>query len=229
MKESLLIQRVKETFGYPIVEVYTPDSTIEGFIDMGFDLLSSKVFKQTILTLPCEEIQVLNKEEIPLIVDVVPYVPSAAKRNPYIRDDFSIAEAQQYFNVQSQGILYPILATMTYNQLKNTFNGKFSWHYDRHTGTLYASHIPINASMLAVTAKTLYKKDDLPKELKTWLLNYVIAKTKITEGRIRSKYTEGSIGAVSDGDTLVGEGTAELAQREEELDNFVTLNVGVRR
>ena len=61
------------------------------------------------------------------------------------------------------------------------------------------------------------------------MLKYALARTKITEGRIRGKYKEGSVGAVSDGDALVSEGNAELQVVEDQLNNFVSLNVGRRR
>lgn len=229
MTDSQIIEQVKETLGYPVVSVYTPDTSIKSFLTAGFDLLSSTVLRQVTLALPCSSVQKLNKEEIPLIIDVVPYTSSGDKQQVYIRDAFSLTEAIEYFNVNSQGILAPILANISYNQINYAFNNAFDWHYDRHTGELYATNIPSNASILAATAKIYYTRETLTKELETWLFEYTLAKTKIVEGRIRSKYKEGSVGAVSDGESLLSEGNAEVAALKEELKNFVPLNIGRRR
>lgn len=229
MQEGKFIEQAKTVLGYPVVAVYTTDDMIKQFVDLGFGKLRNKVLRKVTFALPIKDVQKINPEEVPLITDVVPYTNNADRQVVYVRDDFDLAMAIEYFNVYSQGLAIPILATMTYNQLNNAFNNKFDWHYDRHAGLLYTTKVPVNATFLAVEAKTYYTMETLTPELEDWLNSYVRARTKQTEGRIRSKYKEGSVGAVSDGDALVAEGNQELADAEAALENFVSYDIGRRR
>lgn len=230
MTNADMIEKVKEELGYPVLSVYTPDTSIEHFIDTGVSQIVAKVLRKVNMSLPCLPTQHLNNVEVPLITEVIPYRVSPQHSGlTYMRDAFSISEAMEYYNVTTESVSIPILANMFHNQINNAFNMAFDWHYDRHTGILYATNIPVDANCLAVTAKILYTRETLTTELEDWLFNFTSAKTKIVEGRIRSKYKEGSIGAPSDGETLIAEGKEELTTLADKLESFVALDIGRRR
>ena len=83
--------------------------------------------------------------------------------------------------------------------------------------------------MLAAEAKVRYTWDTLSPEVWNWIYNYALAKVKIIEGRIRSKFRDSSSSLVSDGETLVAEGKEEVQNLEQSIDNLIPLNIGVRR
>lgn len=230
MTNAEMIENAKEELGHPVLSIHTPDASIEHFIEVGLSQITSKVLRKVNMSLPCLPTQHLNNVEVPLIIDVIPYKASPQHSGlTYMRDAFSISEAMEYYNVSTETIEIPILATMFHNQVNNAFNMAFDWHYDRHTGTLYTTNVPSDADCLAVTAKILYTRETLTTELENWLYEYTLAKLKVVEGRIRSKYKEGSIGAPSDGDTLIAEGKEELTSLTEKLESFVALDIGRRR
>lgn len=229
MKPSKILERVKAELGYPTVNVYTEDATIDMFRDLGLEMLSSKVLREIKMMVPCKNCVKLPKEEVQIVIDCQPYLAANNQQHLiYMRDDFTVAEAVEFFNLNSQGILIPTLAKIEYNQLSYNFNSRYDWKYDRQDGLLYSTNIPSNALSLAVTAKVLYTEETLTQELSTWLYNFTLAKTKVTEGRIRSKFKEGSVGAPSDGEALIAEGSTDLGILADELNSFISLDYGVR-
>lgn len=231
MTDSEIIEHVKVSLGYPVVDVYTPDTSIQIFINEGLEHLRSWAYKRISFVVPCLTRQKLDRERIRYVQEVTPYqMTSDAGNIPvYYRDDFSLATAVQYFNIyNTNDILTPVLASMTYNQMGYFFNTKFDWKYDDATGELFVTHIPEGSQCLVVKAKVVYERQDLESDREAWLLRYAKAQTKVTEGRIRSKYREGSVGATSDGEALVAEGQADLQLCMDELQSFVPLDVGRR-
>jgi hypothetical protein len=221
-------ERAKRRLGWPTVEVYTDDETISQFVDDGFDLLASTVSQNAKMALPCKDIIQLPKEEVAIVTNVEPYGTRGSKGLIYVRDDFSIAEAVEYFNLQVQSLLTPILATMNFNQMRSAFGSIFHWHYDRHDGKLYCENVPREALCLAASVKITHTKETLKREHRTWLFDYTLANLKITEGRIRSKF-EGSGASTTDGATMLTEGIAEQEILKGQLQNFIALDYGQRR
>lgn len=232
MTDSEIIEQIKMDLGHPVIDIYTPDKNIQSFINKGLEILRSWAFRKVSFVVPCKSCQTLDREKVRFVFDVVPYqfTDGSANNIPvYYRDDFSLATACQYFNIYNQNdILTPVLASMTYNQLNYAFNMQFDWKYDDTTGQLFTTHIPEGTQVLVVKAKTIYERDTLDPELDAWLLKYAEGQTKITEGRIRGKYKEGSVGATSDSDQLVQEGQTEVQACIDEIQSYVPMDVGRR-
>lgn len=231
MTDSEIIEQIKMDLGYPVIDIYTPDKSIQSFINKGLELLRSWVYRKVTFVVPCQTVQKLDREKVRFVIDVIPYqfTSDAGNIPVYYRDDFSLATAVQYFNIyNTNDVLTPVLASMTYNQMGYFFNTKFDWKYDDTTGELFVTHIPEGSQCLVVKAKTIYERDTLDPEHDAWLMKYAEGQTKITEGRIRSKYKEGSVGATSDGDALVAEGQSDVQICLDELQSFVPMDVGRR-
>ena len=232
MTDSEIIEQIKMDLGEPVIDVYTPDKSIQSFINKGLELLRSWVYQKVTFVVPCQSINRLDKEKVRIVIDVVPYQLTGTTDGNipvYYADDFSLATAVQYYNIyNNNSVLTPVLAAMNYNQLNYAFNMQFDWKYDDTTGELYVTHIPDRAQVLVVKAKTIYERETLDPEYDAWLLKFAEGQTKITEGRIRSKYKEGSVGATSDGDQLIQEGQAEVQACMDEIQSFVPMDVGRR-
>jgi hypothetical protein len=232
MTDSEIIEQIKMDLGYPVIDVYTPDASIQSFIRKGLNVFTSQVFRRVSFVVPCKACQTLDKEKIVFVFEVVPYqfTTGAGDNIPvYYRDDFSLATAVQYFNIYSSNdILTPVAASLTYNQMNYAFNMQFDWKYDTVLGQLFTTHIPEGTQVLVVKAKTYYDRETLDPEYEAWLLRYAEGQTKITEGRIRGKYKEGSVGATSDADQLVSEGQQEIQACMDEIQSYVPMDVGRR-
>lgn len=224
-----MVDKIKRAFGWPTVAVYTEEATILDNIDTAFSMLSDKVLRQTSFVLPPKGVNRLNKEEVPIIFKVEPYT-GPQERPSFVFDVFTLTESIEYFSLNSaNGILTPLLATVLRNQVNNAFGRKFDWKYERSSGILYATNIPQQATLLAVEGKVRYTFDTLTTELETWIYKYAYAMTCLVEGRIRSKFKDSSSALVSDGEALVSEGKEQMPNLEQELQNFVPLNIGVRK
>lgn len=228
MREENIVKRVKTSLGYPVVDVYMSDEMIKEQVGIALEKFSSSVFKGVILTLPAIEFQELNPDEIALVTQVEPYFPNDKKSSLYVQDEFSLAEAERYFNTRSQSIGTPILAKILRQQMSRVFDSKFDWHYDRTTGGLYLDNVPANISTISVFAKKYYTLEDLPKYAEDWLFEYTLALCKIVEGRIRSKFKDSFPGAPTDGDTLTSEGMSEREALQVSLLDFISYDMGVR-
>lgn len=240
MQYSKIVEKVKAALGYPVVTVYTPDSSIEDAIDTGMSLLTGRALRTVDFILPANKENRLNPQEIQIVVDVRPFtgasniigalnVTGNSEEDFYSRSEFTLNELLTFYNYSEGGILQPVLANVMYSQMMDAFGAKFDWHYDSSTGILYCANVPSATQVLYVQAKVLHTYETLEPEKVVWLFEYALARTKQIEGRIRSKYSEGSIGAPSDGDTLLQEAATELQAATEKLESFTQLNYGVRR
>ena len=232
MTDSEIIEQIKMDLGWPVIDVYTPDASIQSFIKKGVEILRSWVYRKVTFVVPCRSSQILDRERVRFVLEVTPYqfTGGSADNIPvYYKDDFSLATAVQYFNIfNNSDVLTPTLSSIYFNQLQYAYNTKFDWKYDDTTGELFTTHIPEGTQVLVVKAKTIYERETLDPEHDAWLLKYAEGQTKITEGRIRSKYKEGSVGATSDGDQLISEGQAEVQACIDEIQSYVPMDVGRR-
>ena len=224
-----ITDRVKAMLGYPVVSVYTPDESIDQFKDDAFTQFASSVFQNQTLALPPLPVQKLPTAEVPFIYNVEPYGVRSGQNMVYFRDEFTLTEAINFWNLQSNNLLLPLLAAQNYNQIANVMGRKFDWSYDTVTGTLYVTMCPAGTQVLSVRAKCMYTKDTLTRNALQWIYRMTLALTKISEGRIRSKYADGGTGVVSDGATLLQEGQEEYKDLIEKLDGFISLDYGIRR
>jgi len=232
MTDSEIVEQIKFDLGWPVIEVYTPDKSIESFIKKGLEEFRAQVYQEVSFVVPNRSHQKLDHKKIRFVFDVTPYQftsNNASDINVYYRDEFSLSDAIRYFNVFSgNSIIVPVVASILYNQINYNFNMSFDWEYDDTTGELYTTHIPDGTQFLVVKAKIIYERESLAPEHDKWLLSYAEAQTKITEGRIRGKYKEGSVGATSDSDQLIQEGQAELQTAIDNLQSFIPLDLGRR-
>ena len=231
MTDSEIIEQIKMDLGYPVIDVYTPDKSIQSFIKKGLEILRSWVYRKVSFVVPCKPSQMLDREKIRFVIEVTPYQYTGNQNGAatYYRDEFSLATAMQYFNIYfNNSLIEPVVANMTYNQINYAFNMAFDWKYDDTTGELFTTNIPTGTTLLVVKAKTIYERENLDPEYESWLMKYAEGQTKITEGRIRGKYKEGSVGATSDSDQLVQEGQADVQACIDEIQSFVPMDVGRR-
>ena len=124
----------------------------------------------------------------------------------------------------------PIVTEMAMAQVRNTLSTDFQWMPDLDNGVIYCTHRDPMPS--AVTIKYVPDYKDVSEiQSNTWI-DYIIrlatANMKISLGRTRSKYKVDSSNVQLDGEILLDEGNAELAQLREELElkkpNLIIIN-----
>ena len=134
--------------------------------------------------------------------------------------------AQQWMIFSNAGTMYCLqdyvmnyAAWNTLIQVRNTMSTDLAFEEDRHNHKLY---INCNSSLPGmITVKYIPKLKDV-EDIKSiyWqdiLIRMCVALTKITLGRIRTRYTQSNALWTQDGETMLTEGNTELSELREVL------------
>ena len=118
-----------------------------------------------------------------------------------------------------QDAVYNYSAWTTLEQIRNTISTDLSFRFDKHTNKLY-----INVSSGApksITVEYIPIIQDVEEITSDYwvdmLMRLSIALTKVTVGRIRTRYTQSNALWQQDGDTILSEGREELTNIREML------------
>ncbi len=110
-------------------------------------------------------------------------------------------------------------AWTTLGQMRNTISTDLAFRYDKATDKLY---INISAGTpSSITIEYIPKIEDVSEITSEYwidmLMRLSIALTKVTLGRIRTRYTQSNALWTQDGDTILAEGREELTNLREAL------------
>ena len=115
--------------------------------------------------------------------------------------------------------VYNYAAWNTVLQIRNTTSTDLAFRYDRRSEKLYiniSSNIPAN-----ITVEFIPRFNDISEIVSDYwidmLIRLAVALGKQTLGRIRTRFTQTGALWAQDGDTILGEGNAELADLREKL------------
>lgn len=118
-----------------------------------------------------------------------------------------------------QDAVYNYGAWTTLEQIRNTISTDLSFRFDKHTNKLY-----INVSSgtpKSITVEYIPIIQDVEEITSDYwvdmLMRLSIALTKVTIGRIRTRYTQSNALWQQDGDTILSEGREELTNIREML------------
>ena len=114
-------------------------------------------------------------------------------------------------------------------QIRNTLSTDLAFYFDKHDNKLY---INISSSMPQnVTVIYIPRLDDVSEITSDYwqdvLVRLSVALTKVTVGRVRTKFTQSNALYTLDGDKILEEGNAELTALREELKASTQLCYGV--
>ena len=118
-----------------------------------------------------------------------------------------------------QDAVWNYSAWTTLEQIRNTISTDLSFRFDKHTNKLY-----INVSSgtpKSITVEYIPVIQDVEEITSDYwvdmLMRLSIALTKVTIGRIRTRYTQSNALWQQDGDTILSEGSEELTNIREML------------
>ena len=124
-----------------------------------------------------------------------------------------------------QDYAYNYSSWNTLLQIRNTTSTDLAFRFDRNSDLLYiniASNLPdkITIEYIPQLQDVSQIKSDFWNDV---LVRLTVALTKVTVGRVRSKFKQSNALWTLDGDTLLTEGTTELTALREELKNSTQL------
>lgn len=216
-----------------ILELELDDPTIDKIIQAALRELQRYICSTTLITIPYKQcIDLSNKEDtngVPIKVSSVSrvYRTESVNSNSDVGQTFSdplqLAQWQVLAGLgnmnQMQNYMYNYAAWSTTMQIRNTLSTDLAFRYDKDSNKIY-----INTTIGTprdITIEYIPRFDDV-KEIKSdyWidiLVRLCVALTKVTVGRIRTRYTQSN--ALWQQDTgILDEGNAELSELRQQLE-----------
>lgn len=217
-----------ELTGY-VLEMEIDDKTIEAVVNKSLRELQRYIDETNLVTVPFASC--IDLTGTPLAAENVSAIVKIYRTDGYGSADGkgSFVDpmwAQQWLMFSNGGTMYNLsdyilnyASWMTLTQIRNTISTDMAFKEDRHNNKLY-----INSNMTQPANVTI---EYIPKfrtveniQSDYWidiLIRLSVALTKVTLGRIRTRYTQSNALYSQDGDKMLDEGNTELKELRELL------------
>lgn len=237
-KQEIIDEIRLELTGY-VLEMEIDDKTIEAVINKSLRELQRYIDETNLVTVPfasCIDLTgtPLSKERVSSITKIYrTEAYGSADGNGSFTDPLW---AQQWLMFTNGGTMYNLsdyilnyASWMQLTQIRNTISTDMAFKEDRHNNKLY-----INCNMTKpanVTIEYVPKFNDVEDiQSDYWidiLIRMSVALTKVTLGRIRTRYAQSNALYTQDGDKMLEEGNTELKELRELLRTNSNLIVGI--
>ena len=212
-----------------LLELELDDDTIDQVIMSAIRELQRYITVTRLVTVPFE--RCIDLKEIDCINNVVAIyrtneLGGTTTANSSSYDPMQVAQWQLIAGMGNlshfQDAVYNYASWTTLQQLRNTTSTDLAFKYDKYNKKLYINTsvgIPENITIEYIPIiKTV---EDIKSEYwEDMLIRLSLALTKVTVGRIRTRYTQSNALWTQDGDTILQEGQEELKElRQMMLDN----------
>ncbi len=115
--------------------------------------------------------------------------------------------------------IYNYSAWNTMKQIRNTISTDLAFKYDKHTNRLYIN-VAYNEPKF-ITIEYIPRYNDVSEIISDYwidmLIRLAVALTKVTIGRIRTRFTQSNALWTQDGELILEEGNTELAELRQHL------------
>ena len=212
-----------------LLELELDDATIDKVINSALREIQRYICSVNVITIPyspCIDLSnPASTNNIPIKVSAVTniYRASSYNTNSYI-DGVSMADPMygSYWQMLSptgslygyQDYAYNLMSWNTLLQIRNTNSTDLAFYFDKPTSKLYinaATNMPSN-----ITVEFIPRFDTVDDIVSDYWIDFLVrlavALTKVTLGRIRSRYTQTNALWTQDGERLLEEGNAELTE-----------------
>ena len=220
MKMSAYVDEIKLAVTGGLLDLEIPDSTIQQIVNSAMRELQRYICSTTLITIPYEkslDMKKYNPNSISRVYRAIGAGLSAGGQN-----DYSDPMQATLFQIASgYGNLYN-LNDFTYNyaswntlqQIRNTISTDLDFFYDDSKQLLYINTNLSQGESVTIEYVPRYSKvEDIKSDF--WidvLMRLSKALTKVTLGRIRSRYTQSNALWTQDGDSMLQEGNTELSE-----------------
>lgn len=217
-----------------MLESELDDNTINRIIKSALRELQRYITSTRLVTIPfkpCIDLsneedtnnEKLNVNSVVMIYRTEDLSGTGTITNGSITDPMQVAQWQLVSGMGNltnfQDAVWNYSAWTTLEQIRNTISTDLSFRFDKHTNKLY-----INVSSgtpKSITVEYIPVIQDVEEITSDYwvdmLMRLSIALTKVTIGRIRTRYTQSNALWQQDGDTILSEGREELTNIREML------------
>lgn len=225
MTTEEIIEEIKLTLTGGVLELEIDDKTIATIIKKALRELERYWDETTLVTVPyssCIDLSGFNSSSITKVYRTAYNGSTDNEENTFMDPVY----AQQWMIFSNGGTMYNLQDYMlnlaawnTSSQIRNTMSTDMAFKEDKHNNKLYINCYLERPSM--ITIEYVPKLTD-PDEVKSdyWidiLVRLSLALTKITLGRIRTRFTQSSALWTQDGEKLLEEGNTEFKELQEVL------------
>lgn len=222
-----IIEEIKLELTGGVLELEIEDVTIELVIKKALRELQRYWDETSFLTIPYEQCIDLEKYQLDSCSIVKVYrttgmgnstdASNALTMDPLYAQQFMMfSNAGNMYNIQDYVMNYA--AWNTLNQTRNTMSTDMAFREDKHNKKLYVNDI---TAPKAITIEFIPKLDSVESiQSDYWqdiLIKMCIGLTKITLGRIRTRFSQSNALWAQDGEKLLEEGTTEVKELREIL------------
>lgn len=222
-----IIEEIKLELTGGVLELEIEDVTIELVIKKALRELQRYWDETSFLTIPYEQCIDLKKYQLDSCSIVKVYrttgmgnstdASNALTMDPLYAQQFMMfSNAGNMYNIQDYVMNYA--AWNTLNQTRNTMSTDMAFREDKHNKKLYVNDI---TAPKAITIEFIPKLDSVESiQSDYWqdiLVKMCVGLTKITLGRIRTRFSQSNALWAQDGEKLLEEGNTELKELREIL------------
>ena len=225
MQMQAYVDEVKLRLTGGVLELEIDDATIMKIINSAFRELQRYIDTTVLETIPFSRCIDLNPRKINSVVRIfrAEGFTSDSNSDSSVQDPMMVQQWQllagngNVLSMQDYALNYAAWSTSL--QTRNTLSTDLAFRYDRNTNKLYVNTSSGTPALITIEYVPRY---DFVEQINSdyWidiLTRLSVALTKVTLGRIRSRYTQSGALWVQDGETLLSEGNEELNSLREHL------------
>lgn len=219
------INEIKLKLGGDVLELELDDTSLEKVVNAAFREIQRYIDSTKLATIPYKPCIDLSDFPVSSVVRVfrAKGLSSSGENNSLIQDPVYMAQWQILGGANAlqnlNNWVYNYAAWNQTLQLRNSLSTDLLFRFDRHTKYLYIN-VGTNTPQY-ITIEYIPRYNDVDEIASDYwidkLVQLSVAYTKITLGRIRSRYTQSNALWTQDGERILEEGNAELEALQTEL------------
>lgn len=228
MKMSAYVDEIKLSLTGGVLELEIDDSAIQKVVNSALIEVQRYICSTRLITIPYQRCIDLTPYKVNAVTKVL-RATSNGISNSDTTESYDPVQMSVWQFTNGLGNMYNFnnylqnfAAWNTVQQVENTLSTDLSYYFEDAEHKLYINTTMTTGSM--ITIEYVPRFDNVEEVTSDFWIDVIMrlakAKAKIALGRVRSRFTQTNALVTQDGETLLQEGTSELA----ELRNYLQAN-----
>ena len=226
MDMSAYIDEIRLKLTGSVLDLELDDETLQRVVNSAFREIQRYIDTTKIATIPyskCIDLSDCGVSSVVRIYRANVYMGTESS-SPSNQIDPMYASQWQILAGNGSGYnisewIYNYSAWNTMKQIRNTISTDLAFKYDKHTNRLYIN-VAYNEPKF-ITIEYIPRYNDVSEIISDYwidmLIRLAVALTKVTVGRIRTRFTQSNALWTQDGELILEEGNTELAELRQHL------------
>ncbi len=210
-----------------VLDLELDDSTLERIINSAFREIQRYIDTTRIATIPykkCIDLSDCGVNSVVRVFRANVYAGDSSDKlsnqiDPMYASQWQILSGNGGYGYNFSDWVYNYSAWNTMKQLRNTISTDLAFKYDKHQNRLYIN-VAYNEPEY-ITVEYVPRYNDVSEIVSDYwidmLIKLAVALTKVTVGRIRTRFTQSNALWTQDGELILEEGNTELTAIREHL------------